>query len=276
MQVSRDIGGPGRRQRGPGRHGHAAQSRARRGHGPGARRAGVARAAAHRHPCRRRRALAAAEAAVDAALAARERSTGSAAADSAAHDRRRASTTCRRTPRPWRSSSVPGAYAVAEAADAIAAGRSVLVFSDGVPVEHEVALKDAAHAPASWSWAPTAARRSSPGVALGFANVVRAGPGRPGRRLRHRRPAGLLPARHGRRRASRTCSASAAATSPRRSAACATLDALAALDADPATERVLLVSKPPGAVGRGIRVRPRRPNSRCRCAPPSSRPRRPT
>ena len=30
----------------------------------------------------------------------------------------------------------------------------------------------------------------------------------------------------------------------------ATLDALAALDADPATERVLLVSKPPGAVGR--------------------------
>src|SRR3954462_6917355 len=41
--------------------------------------------------------------------------------------------------------SVPGAYAVAEAADAIAAGRSVLVFSDGVPVEHEIALKTAAH-----------------------------------------------------------------------------------------------------------------------------------
>ena len=33
----------------------------------------------------------------------------------------------------------------------------------------------------------------------------------------------------------------------------ATLDALAALDADPATERVLLVSKPPAPVGAGIR-----------------------
>ena len=46
--------------------------------------------------------------------------------------------------RRWRSSRVPGQYAVAEALDAIAAGRRVLVFSDDVPVEQEIALKDAA------------------------------------------------------------------------------------------------------------------------------------
>ena len=56
----------------------------------------------------------------------------------------------------------------------------------------------------------------------------------------------------------------------------ATLDALAALDADPATERVLLVSKPPAPSVAGSRRRPPPPNSRCRCAPPSSRRRRPT
>src|SRR3954470_6455402 len=87
--------------------------------------------------------LAAAEAAVDAALAARERSTGSAAAipqrtigaglDDLPPDTGALAIV-----------SVPGSSAVAEAADAIAAGRSVLVFSDGVPVEDEVALKLAA------------------------------------------------------------------------------------------------------------------------------------
>ena len=56
----------------------------------------------------------------------------------------------------------------------------------------------------------------------------------------------------------------------------ATLDALAALDADPATERVLLVSKPPAPSVPRNPSRPPRPNSRCRSAPPSCRPRRPT
>ena len=52
------------------------------------------------------------------------------------------------------------------------------------------------------------------GVALGFANVVRAGLGRARRRLGHRRPAGHVPARRRRCRASATASASAAATCP--------------------------------------------------------------
>ena len=37
--------------------------------------------------------------------------------------------------------SVPGAYAVHEARKALAAGLNVLVFSDNVPIEEEVALK---------------------------------------------------------------------------------------------------------------------------------------
>src|SRR4051812_39837565 len=89
-------------------------------------------------------ALSAATAAVDAALTARERSDTSAAAipartigaglDELSPDGPALAIV-----------SVPGQYATAEAADAIAAGRSVLIFSDGVPVEHEVALKRAAH-----------------------------------------------------------------------------------------------------------------------------------
>src|SRR5687767_1516910 len=89
-------------------------------------------------------ALAAALAAVDAALAERERSTGTATAI----PQRTIGAGLEElgTDGPALAIvSVPGQYAVAEAADAIAAGRSVLVFSDGVPVEHEVALKRAAH-----------------------------------------------------------------------------------------------------------------------------------
>ena len=71
---------------------------------------------------------------------------------------------------------MPGAYAVAEAADAIAAGRSVLVFSDGVPVEHEVALKHAAHDAGVLVMGPDCGTAIVSGVALGFANVVRPGP----------------------------------------------------------------------------------------------------
>src|SRR3954452_15738505 len=89
-------------------------------------------------------ALAAATAAVDAALAARERSSSAASAVPL----RTIGAGLAEFPLDRESLaivSVPGQYAVAESADAIAAGRSVLVFSDGVPVEHEVLLKRAAH-----------------------------------------------------------------------------------------------------------------------------------
>ncbi len=59
--------------------------------------------------------------------------------------------------------------------DAVAAGRSVLVFSDGVPVEHEVALKAAAHEAGVLVMGPDCGTAIVSGVALGFANVVRPG-----------------------------------------------------------------------------------------------------
>ncbi|TQN35676.1 FdrA protein [Blastococcus colisei] len=188
-------------------------------------------------------ALAGALAAVDAALAARERSSGSAQAI------------------PQRTIgaglaeldgdgpalaivSVPGQYAVAEAADAIAAGRSVLVFSDGVPVEHEVALKRAAHEAGVLVMGPDCGTAIVSGVALGFANVVRPG------------PVGLVAASGtGAQQISCLLDMAGVGVShvlgvggrdlSEAVGGLATLDALAALDADEATERVLVVSKPP-------------------------------
>src|SRR3954470_11206350 len=187
--------------------------------------------------------LAAAEAAVDAALAARERSTGSAAAIPQRTIGSGLDDLPPNTPAPA-IVSVPGACAVAEAADAIAAGRSVLVFSDGVPVEHEVALKHAAHDAGVLVMGPDCGTAIVSGVALGFANVVRPG------------PVGLVAASGtGAQQVSCLLDAAGVGVShvlgvggrdlSEAVGGLATLDALAALDADPATERVLLVSKPP-------------------------------
>src|SRR4051794_33831376 len=185
-------------------------------------------------------ALAAAVTAVEAALAAREgagraqavpaRTVGAALADA---------------PHPGLAVvSVPGRYAAVEAADAIAAGRSVLVFSDGVPVEQEVALKRAAHDAGVLVMGPDCGTAIVSGVALGFANVVRRG------------PVGLVAASGtGAQQVSCLLDAAGAGVSHvlgvggrDLSAAVgglATLDALAALEADPLTEHVLVVSKPP-------------------------------
>src|SRR4029450_1611206 len=140
--------------------------------------------------------------------------------------------------------SVPGPYAVAEAADAIAAGRSVLVFSDGVPVEDEVALKHAAHAAGVLVMGPDCGTAIVSGVALGFANVVRPG------------PVGLVAASGtGAQQVSCLLDMAGVGVShvlgvggrdlSEAVGGLATLDALAALSADPATERILVVSKPP-------------------------------
>ena len=140
--------------------------------------------------------------------------------------------------------SVPGPYAVAEAMDAVAAGRSVLIFSDGVPVEHEIALKQAAHAAGVLVMGPDCGTAIVSGVALGFANVVRPG------------PVGLVAA-SGTGAQQVSCLLDMAGVGVSHvlgvggrdlSAAVgglATLDALRMLDGDAATERVLLVSKPP-------------------------------
>ncbi|WP_091446316.1 FdrA family protein [Geodermatophilus poikilotrophus] len=188
-------------------------------------------------------ALGAAVAAVDAALAARERTAGPAQAvplrtlgaglDALPTDGPALAIV-----------SVPGQYAVAEAADAIAAGRSVLVFSDGVPVEHEVALKQAARDAGVLVMGPDCGTAIVSGLALGFANVVRRG------------PVGLVAASGtGAQQVSCLLDVAGVGVShvlgvggrdlSEAVGGLATIDALALLDADPATERVLLVSKPP-------------------------------
>jgi FdrA protein len=188
-------------------------------------------------------ALAAAVAAVDTALAARERAAGPAQAVplrtiGAGLDALEADGPALAVV------SVPGPYAVAEAADAIAAGRSVLVFSDGVPVEAEVALKRAAHDAGVLVMGPDCGTAILAGLALGFANVVRRG------------PVGLVAASGtGAQQVSCLLDMAGIGVShvlgvggrdlSEAVGGLATLDALALLDADPATERVLLVSKPP-------------------------------
>jgi len=71
--------------------------------------------------------------------------------------------------------SVPGANAFVEAMDALTSGASVMLFSDNVSVEQEVTLKDAAAAAGVLVMGPDCGTAVVAGVALGFANLVRAG-----------------------------------------------------------------------------------------------------
>src|SRR3954452_4907908 len=188
-------------------------------------------------------ALAAASAAVHTALAARERSTATAATVPL----RTVGAGLAELPVDVEALAIvggPGQYGLPEGADAIAAGRSVLVFSDGVPVEHEGLLKRAAHDAGVLVMGPDCGTAIVSGVALGFANVVRPG------------PVGLVAASGtGAQQISSLLDMAGVGVShvlgvggrdlSEAGGGVATLDALRALDADPATERVLLVSKPP-------------------------------
>src|SRR4029078_656279 len=110
--------------------------------------------------------------------------------------------------------------------------------------EHEVALKRAAHDAGVLVMGPDCGTAIVSGVALGFANVVRRG------------PVGLVAASGtGAQQISCLLDMAGVGVShvlgvggrdlSEAVGGLATLDALAALDAAPATERVLLVSKPP-------------------------------
>ncbi|MBN1120928.1 MAG: acyl-CoA synthetase FdrA [Anaerolineae bacterium] len=72
--------------------------------------------------------------------------------------------------------SVAGAYAVAEAWNALQRGLHVLLFSDNVPIEDEIALKQYAVEHGLLMMGPGAGTAIINGAALGFANVVPAGP----------------------------------------------------------------------------------------------------
>ena len=72
--------------------------------------------------------------------------------------------------------SVPGPHAFAEAMDAVNAGADVMIFSDNVPVAQEVALKEAAERTGALVMGPDCGTAIIDGFGLGFANAVRTGP----------------------------------------------------------------------------------------------------
>jgi FdrA protein len=74
--------------------------------------------------------------------------------------------------------SVPGDYAPLAAYEALSADLHVLLFSDNVPLDKEIALKDYARSRGRLLMGPGAGTALLGGVGLGFANVVR--PGRVG------------------------------------------------------------------------------------------------
>lgn len=140
--------------------------------------------------------------------------------------------------------SVPGQHAFTEAMDALEAGLSVLLFSDNVSVEHEVRLKDEAAARGLLVMGPDCGTAVVGGVGLGFANVVRPGPvgivaasGTGAQQLLCLLDGAAVGVSHCLGVGGRDLSTDVAARSTRQ--------ALAALDADDATELIVLVSKPP-------------------------------
>ncbi len=72
--------------------------------------------------------------------------------------------------------SVPGRFAFAEAMDALHAGCDVMIFSDNVPVQEEILLKDVAAERDLLVMGPDCGTAVVGGVGLGFANAVAAGP----------------------------------------------------------------------------------------------------
>ncbi len=142
--------------------------------------------------------------------------------------------------------SVPGAAALVEAMDAVEAGADVMVFSDNVPLEQEVALKRAADDAGVLVMGPDCGTAMVGGVGLGFANAVPPG------------PVGLVAASGtGCQQVMCLLAAAGVGTSAALGVGgrdlsaevggLSTRTALRRLDDDPATEHVVLVSKPPAA-----------------------------
>ena len=119
-------------------------------------------------------ALAQAKAAVDAALTARP--VGSAGTGGGGQLPRTTATAVRASGPGLALISVPGRFAFAEAMDALDAGCDVMIFSDNVPVEQEVLLKDVAAARGLLVMGPDCGTAVVGGVGLGFANAVATGP----------------------------------------------------------------------------------------------------
>jgi FdrA protein len=99
-----------------------------------------------------------------------------ASADSGEAPPRTTGSALRREPGALVIVSVPGPSAAVEAMDALEAGSDVMIFSDNVPVEQEVALKRYASDRGLLVMGPDCGTAVVDGVGLGFANVVAPGP----------------------------------------------------------------------------------------------------
>jgi FdrA protein len=187
-------------------------------------------------------AVGAARAAIDAALAAASTPTGG--GDFSAPPPRTVGGAARSAEADLALISVPGEHAYVEALDALRSGLHVMVFSDNVPLDQEIALKAEGGRRGLLVMGPDCGTAIVAGVGLGFANVVRPGPvgivaasGTGAQQVCCLLDAAGVGVRHVLGVGGRDLSAEVGGAS--------TLAALAALDADPATELIVIVSKPP-------------------------------
>ncbi len=140
--------------------------------------------------------------------------------------------------------SVPGDYAALEAHKALGAGMDVMLFSDGVSVEDEVVLKRRARELGRLVMGPGCGTAIIDGVGLAFANVVRRGPvGVVAAAGTGAQEVTVLLDRYG--SGVSTCYGTGGRDLHEEVGAITMLDAIDRLVADPATEVILCVSKPP-------------------------------
>ncbi|MGB5656236.1 MAG: FdrA family protein [Acidimicrobiia bacterium] len=140
--------------------------------------------------------------------------------------------------------SVPGEHAFVEAMEALESGRHVMIFSDNVPIEQEIILKTYGGDHDLLVMGPDCGTTIVNGIGLGFANAVQPGPvsmvGASGTGIQQM--CALLDdagvgVRHALGTGSRDLSEGVGAAS--------TLQALEALEEDPATDLIVVISKPP-------------------------------
>ncbi len=142
--------------------------------------------------------------------------------------------------------SVPGEHAFVEAMEALDRDRHVMIFSDNVPVSQEVILKKRGRERGLLVMGPDCGTAIVNGVGLGFANAVQPG------------PVGIVGA-SGTGIQQMTCLLADAGVGVRHAlgtgshdlsediGAISTLQALDALDDDPAVDVISIISKPPAA-----------------------------
>jgi FdrA protein len=140
--------------------------------------------------------------------------------------------------------SVPGQFAVAEARNALALGLHVMMFSDNVPIQEEAALKREARQRGLLVMGPDCGTAIIAGTPIAFANVVQRGDigivGASGTGIQE---VSCLIARAG-GGVSHALGTGGRDLKPE-VGGITTLMAIDALDADPSTRHIVLISKPP-------------------------------